>query len=81
MDFIKQFNQCNTMAEGKIFVEVFLAYITNVKIPLNQKHVVIQDLLTFSEDYYQNINCESKLFLIISDKYIQYIIAAHLLLN
>ena len=52
-----------------------------MKIPLNQKHVVIQDLLTFSEDYYQNINSESKLFLIISDKYIQYIIVAHLLLG
>ena len=81
MDFIEQFNQCNTMAEGKIFVEVFLEYITNVKIPLNQKRLVIQDLLAFSEDYYQNINSESKLFLNISDNYIQYIIVAHLLLG
>ena len=27
MNFIRQFNQCSTMAEGKIFVELILTYL------------------------------------------------------
>jgi len=81
MNFIEQFNKCTTMAEGKTFVELFLTYITNVKVPVHQKKLSIQELLDFSENYYQNINCEAKPFFNISHNYIQFIIAAHLLLG